>query len=246
MKRRWMFRPDLAECTLEERVVPAVPNLGIIVLTPSGYVLLIPFPGANSSGAGSLGVSSGGGATAAPVSGAAIPSSLYITGNNGLSSMRPGNITGVPSLASAAAGASGGVTVGFTVGSGTDSANGPASNIANPVPVVNAVGLFTVGDSSQRPIVTTIGATSTGSGSPVLPPGQSYRDNAPVPPPTPTGVLIQPPSPINPSLNSQGINPFAPNPQNGAPRFGPFGPNRSLPNPLPSSVLPPGPGMPGN
>jgi hypothetical protein len=46
MKSRRMFRPDLAEGILEDRLPPVISNLGLIALTTNGYILLIPFPGA--------------------------------------------------------------------------------------------------------------------------------------------------------------------------------------------------------
>jgi hypothetical protein len=245
MKRRWKFRPDLAGCSLEDRLVPAVPNFASIVLTPSGYVFLTPFPGANSSGAGTLGSNGPGGATAAAVSGAAIPSALFITGSNGLSSLRPGNITGVPSLAGGPT-AGGGVSVTIQVGSGADETGGPTNNIPVAGATNNTIGLATVADPTQRPTMTIIGPTSPFStNSPVLPPGQSYRDNAPVRPPGPYGVNA-PGRSINPSINGQTTNPFAPNPQNGAPRLGPMAPNRSMTSPLPGSLMPMGPALPVN
>ena len=45
MKAHWNYRPDLRACELEDRLVPAIPDLGAIVLTTGGYVLLLsPFP----------------------------------------------------------------------------------------------------------------------------------------------------------------------------------------------------------
>lgn len=41
-RSRHVFRPNLDECLLEERITPIVPNLGLIVLTTSGYILLTP------------------------------------------------------------------------------------------------------------------------------------------------------------------------------------------------------------
>jgi hypothetical protein len=246
MNRRLTFRPDLADCVLEDRVVAAIPNLGVIVLTTSGFVLLTPFPGANSSGSGSLGSGGNGGAsTASSVSGAPTPTYMYITGANGLSSLRPGNITGVPSLAAGAAFASA-TTPTIQVGSGADTAGGPTNNISAGGATNNTVGLFSVADPTQRPLMTTIGGNSISTNSPVLPPGQSYRDNAPVAPPSPYGVLNQPPTVPNPTMNNQGTNPYAPNPQNGAPRLGPFGTMRGLNAPLPGSVLPSGTLNPSN
>ena len=53
-----------------------------------------------------------------------MPTSLYITGTQGISSLKPGNITGVPSLAGGAA-AAGGVSLSIQVGSGADTGDGP-------------------------------------------------------------------------------------------------------------------------
>ena len=39
------FHPDLPACVLEERVLPVITNLGVIVLTTGGYVLITPYPG---------------------------------------------------------------------------------------------------------------------------------------------------------------------------------------------------------
>src|SRR5262245_28606975 len=102
MNSHLMFRPDLTECVLEDRSLLATPNLGIIILTSSGYALVTPFPGANSSAGGSLGSNGSGGGSASGVSGVPIPTSLFITGSGGISSLKPGNITGVPSLSGAA------------------------------------------------------------------------------------------------------------------------------------------------
>jgi hypothetical protein len=82
MKAHLKYRPDLQDCVLEDRLVPVipnelggllapvVPNLGPIVLTPAGYVLMSSFPGI------------------------AIPVSFVVTGSGGISSMQPGNGTG--------------------------------------------------------------------------------------------------------------------------------------------------------
>ena len=40
-----MFHPDLQACELEDRLLPVIANLGVIVLTTSGYVLMTPAPG---------------------------------------------------------------------------------------------------------------------------------------------------------------------------------------------------------
>src|ERR1039458_4105041 len=102
------FHPDLQACELEARLLPVIANLGVIVLTTGGYILMIPYPGAAAYPGGSPG-------------GTAIPTSFFITGPGGTSSIQPGNITGIPSLAATGtAGSSGGACATFTVGSGAN------------------------------------------------------------------------------------------------------------------------------
>jgi hypothetical protein len=243
MNDRLAFRPNLVDCILEERVAPAIANLGLIVLTTSGFALVIPFPGANVSAAGSLGSGGPGGGSAAPVSGVPIPTALFITGSNGISSLRPGNITGVPSLAGAAPGASG-ISVTIQVGSGADTAGGPTNAIAAGGATNNVVGLASVADPT-RPTLSNLGGTSSGSSSPVLPPGQSYRDSAPVAPPAPLGVIPQS-APSGSGTGGMGNNPYSPNPQAGAPTLGPRSRARGLGSPVPGSLMPTNPPFPGN
>jgi hypothetical protein len=230
------------DCILEERVSPAIANIGIFVLTTSGFSLVIPFPGANVSAAGSLGSSGPSGGTASSVSGVPVPTSLYITGQGGISSLRPGNITGVPSLAGGAAGVGGpGGTI--QVGSGASDANGSTGN-GTGLPLTNNVsGAFSfTGDPTPIPTMTIIGGATSGSSSPVLPPGQSYRDSAPVGPASTPGVLPQvPPTNMGPG------SPFNPNPTLGAPTLGPFNRMGGMSAPLPGSLTPTmGMGMPGS
>jgi hypothetical protein len=73
MKKQLKHCPDLRDCVLEDRLVPAGPNLGLggaIFLTPAGYVLQSAFPGA------------------------AVPALFVMTGSAGISGMQPGNGTG--------------------------------------------------------------------------------------------------------------------------------------------------------
>ena len=96
MKRRWDLKPNLLDCILEERIAPAIANLGIIVQTTSGLS-----PGdAVSRGrricVGSLSGGGGGDRRPPSVSGAAMPTSFYVTGKRGISSFMPGNFTGNP------------------------------------------------------------------------------------------------------------------------------------------------------
>jgi hypothetical protein len=237
MSNRLMFRPDLADCVLEDRALLAIANLGLIIQTTSGLALITPFPGANSSGAGSLGSNGSGGGTASAVSGLPIPTSFYITGSGGLSSLRPGNITGLPSLAGGA-GAGGGLTVSFQVGSGSDTATGPNGNSNTQI-----VTRFTFADPLTPTTFSLIGGMSTSTNSPVLPPGQSYRDTAPVPPPAPMGVINQPATGAGMGFSTGDS---MPNPQLGAPRLGPFNSNHGLTGPVPGSLVPVSPVLPGS
>jgi hypothetical protein len=237
MSRRLQLRPDLIECSLEERILPAIANLGIIILTTSGYALIIPFPGANTSAAGSLGSSGPGGGTATPVSGLPIPSSLYITGAGGISSLKPGNITGYPSLAGGAAGA-GGVAVTIQVGSGADTTDTPTAGGATNI----VVGRATVADPTQQFPRVLIGGSTTASGSSALAPATPLPDSAPVPPVVPMTMGTQATSGSSPSSGGT----MMPNPQLGAPTLGPFNGARGLGSPLSGSIVPVTPMLPGN
>jgi hypothetical protein len=249
MNNRLSFRPNLVDCVLEERVAPAIANLATVILTTSGYTLIEGFPGANTSGAGSLGASSTGSSSASSVSGAAIPTTLFVTGQNGISSLRPGNITGVPSLGAGANG-SGGISISIQVGSGADTADGSTSNVS-----INVVGRATVADPTANPTITVIGGTaSSDSSSPILPPGQSYRETSaqPTGPSTTTPQSTMNGTGMNGTgstgnTGSMGGNQYAPNPQMGAPTLGPSSMNRGgMVNPIPGSLVPVTPMLPGN
>jgi len=172
MNPRRLFRPDLNDCGLEDRLAPVIANLGVIVLTTGGYMLLIPFPGAYVFPA-SPGSTSGP-STAGSVSGAAINTSFFVIGSGGISSVQPGNITGVPSLGAVGPTSSaGGPVLVINVGSGANDAtalnippvtrNTIANDLVNPPPI--------------------IGGQPSGGNLLFLPPGQSYRGTTP--PPTP-------------------------------------------------------------
>ena len=109
-------RPDLRACELEDRLVPAIPDLGATVLTTGGYVLLLsPFP---VIAADPFGQSGG--------PGFLTPSAM--SGSAGVSGLLPGNSAGVPGLATTApTGSNGGAAVTIIVGSGADDAG--AANI---------------------------------------------------------------------------------------------------------------------
>src|SRR4051812_2115961 len=148
MKRRWELKPNLMDCILEDRISPAITNFGVIVLTTNGLSLVTPFPGAANSASGSSG--SGGSGTAASVSGAAMPSSFYITGNRGISTFTPGNFTGNPNVGGTSSGSSTtGTNIRIAVGSGADVAGGPG------IPTVSR---GTFGDGGETsPIMAYIG-----------------------------------------------------------------------------------------
>ena len=233
MTNRLMFRPNLVDCILEERIAPAIANLASIIQTTGGFTLIESFPGTSTSGQAST-VST----SAASVSGVATPTSLYITGTQGISSLRPGNITGVPSLAAGATGATGnGLTI--QVGSGADDAGAPAGGANTTV-----VGRSTVADPTANPTMTVIGGALSGTDTPVLPPGQTYRDTAPVAAASPL-TTVPNSATAGPMMTT---DPYAPNPQAGAPTLGPMNMNRmgGMANPIPGSLAPLGPMMPGN
>ncbi len=204
MKRSWDLKPNLLDCILEERIAPAITNLGVIVLTTSGLSLVTPFPGASNNASGAGGTQT----TAASVSGAAMPTSFYITGSRGISSFTPGNFTGNPAVGGAVATAGGpGGTI--QVGSGADDASAPvtptASSRNNPA-----------SNGATSPVMAYIGQVSATSGSSAAPASQGAQttQTAPVPSLAPMGVVI-PGSPSGTTGN--GTNPM--DPQSGAPRF---------------------------
>ena len=217
MKRDWSLKPNLMDCILEQRIAPAIANLATIVLTTGGFTLTTPFPGASNNASNTSVASS-----ASSVSGAAVPTSFYVTGNRGISSFAPGNFTGNPNIAGVSGtGSASGVALTIQVGSGADEAGGAASSSRNNPGY----------DGAKAPIMAYIGSTSTGSGSPVLPSGQAYTaPTPPVPALPPLGVVI-PGSPTGPASSSTS----AFNPQAGAPMFTP-GTTAGMTSPLPGGL----------
>jgi hypothetical protein len=146
MNALWKFHPDLQACELEDRLLPAIANLGVIVLTTGGYALMTPNPGGSPGGT-------------------AIPTSFSITGSGGMSSMQPGSFGGIPGLATtAASGSSGGVGATIFVGSG---ANDPTA-VSVPLVTRNTIANDALVPRPQ------IGRPS-GDWSPILPIGEFYR-----------------------------------------------------------------------
>jgi hypothetical protein len=158
IKARWNYRPDLRACELEDRLVPATPNLGATVLTTGGYVLLLsPFPVIASSPFGASG---------SP--GFLTPS--VMTGSAGGSGLLPGNSPGVPGLTtSAPTGSNRGAAVTIVVGSGADDASAPIIPLVTRNTIANDA-------LNAAPVI----GRASGDDSPVLPPGQVYRDGVPV------------------------------------------------------------------
>jgi hypothetical protein len=227
MKRSWELKPNLLDCILEERIAPAIANLGVIALTTSGLSLVTPFPGASNSSSGSLGSSSTGQSSAASVSGAAMPTSFYITGSRGISTFMPGNFTGNPAIGGAVTGA-GGVSLTIQVGSGADEAGGSSPSASSA--------RSTGADNGQTaPVLAYIGQVSSSSSSSVLPAGQTTQtQSAPVPSLPPIGVVIPgSPSGTSPGMSSP-MNPMG-GPQMGAPTLMP-GLGRGLTPMLPGGL----------
>jgi hypothetical protein len=65
-----------------------------------------------------------------------------------------------------------------------------------------------------------------------------------VPPPMPLGAVNQQAPSTSTSSSSGGM--YMPNPQLGAPTLGPFNSSRGLGSPLPGSIVPVTPMLPGN
>ena len=159
MKAHLKFCPDLRACALEDRLVPVipsevgdrlapvVPNLSSIVLTPAGYVLMSSFPGI------------------------AIPVLFVVTGSSGISSMQPGNGSGVPGQAGASPnGSGGGASQTIVVGSGANDAVGTIIPLVTRNTIANDA-------LNAAPLIGSV----LGEQSDVLPPEQVYRGGLPVP-----------------------------------------------------------------
>lgn len=170
------FRPDLVGCVLEDRLTPVIPNLGVVVQTTSGYMLLIPFPGAMGSPV-SLGAVSGP-SMAASVSGTSYNLPFFMMGSGGISTAIPGNITGFPGLGIGVSASAAGLSLEIDVGSGANDAN------AFMIPVVTR-NTIAYNPPSPTPLI-----------------GGQPDTTAPLLPPLPTPLPPAPP-PI-PTSDSQG------------------------------------------
>jgi hypothetical protein len=157
MKALLKYRPDLWECELEDRLVPASPDLGTFVLTPVGYVVVSHFPGLAASVANTQGD-------------AALLATVALLASGSLSSVQPGTTFGLPGLdALALAGANAGAAVPIIVGSGANDASAPI------IPPVTRNTL-----AQDVVIAVTVLNRGSGDGSAVLPSDQVYRGGLPV------------------------------------------------------------------
>ena len=158
MKALWNYRPDLRACELEDRLLPANPDLGVIVPTTGGYVLLLsPFPVIATD---PFGESAGPGFLTPSV----------ISGYAGVYGLLPGNSAGVPGLTpTAPIGSNGGAAVTIIVGSGANDAGA-----ANSPPVTHNT--IANDAASAAPVIGRV----SGDHSAVLPPEQFYRGGLPV------------------------------------------------------------------
>lgn len=209
MKRSWELKPNLLDCVLEDRIAPAIQNLGIIIQTTSGLALVIPFPGAVN-----LAAMSGGGAssTAPSVSGTAMPTMFYVTGSRGISTFMPGNFTGNPVVPlGGPLGSAEGGGLSIKVGSGADEDGGPTS--ASPAMSRTNPGY----GGPTSPIMSYIGSVGSGSGSTDSAGrqgSQTVQSAAPVPALPKLGIAIPgspagtspgasaPPNPMSPQLGA--------------------------------------------
>lgn len=246
MNSHLKFRPDLRDCVLEERSLPAISNFGTIILTTSGLILITPFPGANNSASGSLGSTSGGGrSTASSVSGVPIPTYLFITGSYGLSSLRPGNITGVPLLAMALSGGGGKSSLRIEVGSGADALGGPTNVIGNGGATNNPVGNMTYADPTQRINFIPAGRLSLSHSMTSAPASMTFAQPLPV-----ESTTMGEDAPTSGRDSDASNKLYNPDPKNGQPKLGTSrmhgpttpargsSPARPMPSPMPSAPPP--------
>ena len=158
MKAHLKYCADLRACELEDRLVPAIPDLGATVLTTGGYVLLLsPFP---VIAADPFGQSGG--------PGFLTPSAM--SGSAGVSGLLPGNSAGVPGLVTTApTGSNGGAAVTISVGSGANDAGAPIIPLVTRNTIANDA-------LTAAPVIGRV----SGDRSAVLPPEQVYRGGLPV------------------------------------------------------------------
>jgi hypothetical protein len=207
MKRSWDLKPNLLDCILEMRIVPApLNNLGVIALTTNGLALVTPFPGASNNASGAGGSSN----TAASVSGAAMPTSFYVTGRSGISTFAPGNFTGNPAVGGGATSASG-LSISIQIGSGSDDASASSGSSSSAASSSRGNQGY---NGATPPTLAYIGGTPSTTSETPSGSGTQSQQSAPVPPAPSLGIQI----PGSPSGTTQGSG-MPMNPQLGAPRL---------------------------
>jgi hypothetical protein len=152
IKAQLKFCPDLRMCELEDRLVPVIPNMGVIVLTPGGFVLLGSLPSIVADPSGAPG-------------GIQIPTLFEVADLAGISGMQPGSGTGAAGeSATARHGSNGGAAATIFVGSGAND---------SMVPIIPLVTRNTIANDAPNaaPLIGRVMAHR----SVVLPPGQDYR-----------------------------------------------------------------------
>jgi hypothetical protein len=158
MKAHWNYRPDLRACELEDRLLPAIPGQGAIVLTTGGDVLLLsPFPVTASDPFGESGVPE-------------FVTPSVMAGSGVGFGLPPGNGSGAQGLtATAPTGSNGGAFETITVGSGADDASAASIPQVTRNTIANDA-------ASAAPVIGRV----SGDHSAVLPPEQVYRGGLPV------------------------------------------------------------------
>ena len=158
MKALLKYRPDLRDCELEDRLVPATPNLGATVLTTGGYALLLsPFPVIAAHPFGASG-------------GAGLLTPSAMSGSAGGPGLLPGNSPGVPGLTTTAPiGSNGRAAATIVVGSGADDDTAPTIPLVTRNTIANDA-------LSAAPVIGHV----SGDQPAVLPPDQVYRGGLPV------------------------------------------------------------------
>ena len=182
MKRSWDLKPNLLDCILEERIAPAIANLGVIVVTTSGLSLVTPFPGASNNASGCRRHADHGGERER----GGDADELLHHGQSRDLVVHAGQLHGQSVGRRGGGRLERGVGLTIQVGSGADQAGGPvstpASSRTNPA-----------SDGATAPIMAYIGSVSSGSGSSTSSMGNgqgTQLQTAPVPSLPPTGVAI--------------------------------------------------------
>ena len=180
MNNRLMFRPNLVDCILEERVAPAIANLATIILTNNGLTLIEAFPGSQQFRGRLAGCQQLGRWKCRLGQWCRSFRRPFISRAARHFEPEAGNITGVPSLAGGATGA-GGCRLSIQVGSGADTGGGPTNRSQTAErPTILSAGHGCRSHARAHDDRDRRDRRAARPSSPVLPPGQTYHDTAPV------------------------------------------------------------------